>query len=72
MHGKMNCSGLVSQGTCLTLEKSYFRLTTAPDPSVVRPEPVMRQALQRLLLQLRDGSASYFYAADQFKVRLNP
>lgn len=60
------------QGTCQTLEKSYFRLTTAPDPSVVRPEPVLRRALQRLLHMLRDGSANYFYAADQFKVGTAP
>ena len=60
------------QGTCQTLEKSYFRLTTAPDPSVVRPERVLRAALARLLHRLRDGSANYFYAADQFKVRNKP
>lgn len=35
----------------------------------MRPEPVLRRALQRLLHRLRDGSANYFCAADQFKVR---
>ena len=28
--------GKVVQGTCQRLEKSYFRLTSAPDPAVVR------------------------------------
>jgi hypothetical protein len=49
------------------LEKSYFRLTAAPDPSVVRPEPVLRKALDRLVGMLREGRANWFYACDQFK-----
>jgi hypothetical protein len=49
------------------LEKSYFRLTAAPDPSVVRPEPVLRRALDRLVGMLREGRANWFYACDQFK-----
>jgi hypothetical protein len=37
------------KGTNTKLEKSYFRLTSAPDPSSVRPEPVLREALAALL-----------------------
>ncbi|MES1913491.1 MAG: hypothetical protein MHM6MM_005687 [Cercozoa sp. M6MM] len=37
------------RGTSRTLEKSYFRLTSAPDPDEVRPEPILRRALSRLL-----------------------
>jgi len=62
---KRQCAG--AQGTCQQLEKSYFRLTSAPDPSVVRPPTVLRRALDRLLRLLRDGAVQYFYAVDQFK-----
>jgi len=54
-------------GTCQSLEKSYFRLTCAPDPGTVRPEAVLRKALQRLLRILDEGSENYFYCQDQFK-----
>lgn len=33
-------------GTCQQLEKDYFRLTSAPNPNTVRPENVLRQALE--------------------------
>jgi len=58
---------LLVQGTCQTLEKSYFRLTSAPDPSTVRPEPVLRRALDRLVHLIATGEVNYFYAQDQFK-----
>ena len=32
---------LTIKGTCLTVEKTYFRLTSAPDPADVRPEEVL-------------------------------
>jgi len=32
-------------GTCEALEKAYFRITSAPDPSTVRPLRVLRRAL---------------------------
>lgn len=55
------------KGTCKDVEKSYFRLTSAPDPSTVRPEPVLRKALQRLVGLIASGDVNYFYAQDQFK-----
>mmetsp|Transcript_22383 Transcript_22383/g.62057 ORF Transcript_22383/g.62057 Transcript_22383/m.62057 type:complete len:806 (-) Transcript_22383:370-2787(-) len=55
------------QGTCQSLEKSYFRLTCAPDPSTVRPQPVLRKALDRLLRLLKEKKENFFYAQDQFK-----
>jgi SAC3/GANP family len=58
---------LLVKGTSESLEKSYFRLTSAPDPSTVRPEPVLEQALARLVKLIRSRSVSYFYLEDQFK-----
>lgn len=55
------------KGTCQKLEKSYFRLTSAPDPSTVRPESVLRRALDRLVHLIATGEVNYFYAQDQFK-----
>jgi len=36
------------KGTSTNLEKAYFRLTSAPDPSDVRPEPILKKALKML------------------------
>jgi SAC3 family protein LENG8/THP3 len=59
---------LLVKGTSEALEKSYFRLTSAPDPSTVRPEPVLEKALARLVGLIRAKSvSSYFYIEDQFK-----
>jgi len=55
------------KGTCMTIEKSYFRLTSAPDPSEVRPEPVLQQALQMLESKRAEGKADYKYIDDQFR-----
>lgn len=43
------------KGTCTDLEKDYFRLTSAPDPSAVRPEPVLKSAVQRLKVKWKAG-----------------
>ena len=71
--------GLVVRGTATALEKSYFRLTAPPDPSTVRPAPVLSRALARLVAVVagskeEDASngvqhqqRSYFYASDQLK-----
>ncbi|GBF94733.1 hypothetical protein Rsub_07616 [Raphidocelis subcapitata] len=55
-------------GSCQRLEKSYLRLTSAPDPSEVRPPAVLRRALERLLALVAEGEGGgYFYYNDQFK-----
>lgn len=53
-------------GTCKELEKNYFRLTSQPDPSKVRPEPVLKRALASLLKKYYKGQA-YNYLCDQLK-----
>ena len=53
-------------GTCQVLEKQYFRLTSAPNPSQVRPEPILRQTLD-LLKKKWKKEGNYGYICDQFK-----
>lgn len=53
-------------GTCQDLEKQYFRLTSAPIPSQVRPESVLKQTLE-LLKKKWKKEGNYGYICDQFK-----
>lgn len=53
-------------GTCCNLEKNYFRLTSAPKPETVRPQPVLEQTLEFLKQKWRQES-NYAYICDQFK-----
>lgn len=54
-------------GICQTIEKSYFRLTSAPDPNDVRPEPVLAKALKLVLSKWQNKLSSYRYIDDQFR-----
>lgn len=54
-------------GTSKKLEKSYFRLVDAPDPSDVRPKHVLAQALRWVRGRLASGEVDYHYACDQYK-----
>ncbi|KAJ1534426.1 hypothetical protein HK405_016100, partial [Cladochytrium tenue] len=53
-------------GVATALEKSYLRLTSAPDPSTVRPLPVLRRTLELLGRKWR-AEQNYTYICDQFK-----
>ncbi|KAJ2358753.1 hypothetical protein IWW50_000536 [Coemansia erecta] len=53
-------------GTCTRLEKSYFRLTSAPDPSQVRPLSVLRNTLDLLKRRWVEDN-NYTYICSQFK-----
>jgi hypothetical protein len=53
-------------GTCEKLEKSYLRLTSAPDPTTVRPLHILRKTLDFLLDKWKKES-NYTYICDQFK-----
>lgn len=48
----------------MTVEKSYFRLTQAPDPSEVRPEPVLIEALKMLESKWNNKKVEYKYIDD--------
>ena len=55
---------LSTRGTCMTVEKSYFRLTQAPDPSEVRPELVLTEALKMLESKWNGKKVDYKYIDD--------
>ena len=54
-------------GTCKTMEKRYFRLTSAPDPTLVRPEPVLAKWLIELESIWAAKSRDWKYIEDQMK-----
>ena len=54
-------------GTCASLEKKYFRLTTAPDPSQIRPEYVLKDAVEMLKEKWKSRTTDYAYICEQFK-----
>eukprot|EP01035_Chromulina_nebulosa_P017096 gene17096-22609_t len=54
-------------GTCQTLEKEYFRLTSAPDPSTVRPLDILKKALKKLKQKWIKSEVEYIYICSQLK-----
>ena len=53
-------------GRCQDLEKRYLRLTSAPNPDLVRPLPVLQKTLELLKKKWRKEN-NYAYICDQFK-----
>ncbi|KAI9256952.1 SAC3/GANP/Nin1/mts3/eIF-3 p25 family-domain-containing protein [Sporodiniella umbellata] len=53
-------------GTSTKLEKQYLRLTSAPDPTTVRPLFILKQTLE-LLREKWKKEQNYTYICDQFK-----
>jgi hypothetical protein len=53
-------------GTSQVLEKRYFRLTSAPDPSTVRPLHILKKTLAFLKKKWKEEN-DYSYICDQFK-----
>lgn len=55
-------------GTCQDLEKQYLRLTSAPDPSTVRPLDVLKKSLDLVVKYWQTScNRDYHYACDQLK-----
>ena len=54
-------------GRCQTLEKKYLRLTSEPNPDLVRPLNILKKAYELILRKHSTGEASYPYLCDQFK-----
>jgi hypothetical protein len=58
------------KGTMMGLEKRYLRLTSAPDPATVRPEPVLKMALAMVegkWAKSGEEKCNYGYACEQLK-----
>ena len=53
-------------GRCMELEKRYLRLTSAPDPNMVRPLHVLEKTLDLLKKKWRTEN-NYSYICDQLK-----
>ncbi|XP_072966382.1 SAC3 family protein A-like isoform X2 [Typha angustifolia] len=54
---------LTVKGSCQEIEKRYLRLTSAPDPTTVRPEDVLEKALH----MVQTSQKNYLYKCDQLK-----
>ncbi|SCU77539.1 LAME_0A01442g1_1 [Lachancea meyersii CBS 8951] len=54
-------------GRCQTLEKKYLRLTSEPNPDLVRPLNILKKAYDLVVRKYMQKEASYPYLCDQFK-----
>jgi len=59
-------AGAAIVGTSQSLEKQYLRLTSAPDPSTVRPESVLRRTFDMLKRKWK-SIPNYKYTCEQYK-----
>ncbi len=53
-------------GTSLSIEKSYLRLTSAPDPKTVRPLRILMMSLDNVKAKWKTDE-DYIFALDQLK-----
>ncbi|KAM4015922.1 leukocyte receptor cluster member 8 isoform 2-T2 [Anomaloglossus baeobatrachus] len=64
--GNMDWNELKIVGTSQDITKTYLRLTCAPDPSTVRPVPVLRKSLTMVKGHFKDKQ-DYAFACEQLK-----
>ena len=53
-------------GTSQELEKKYLRLTSAPEPHMVRPKPVLKKSLNMVITKWKEKE-DYHYTCNQLK-----
>lgn len=58
---------LTIRGLSQVVEKTYYRLTSAPDPADVRPEPILKQALKVAKRNYEEKKRDYKFIDDQFR-----
>jgi len=63
---QLDWDSLTIKGTNQNLEKTYLRLTSAPDPSTVRPEEILRESLKIIKKKWRE-KPEYLYTCEQLK-----
>ncbi|EDO18405.1 hypothetical protein Kpol_1013p80 [Vanderwaltozyma polyspora DSM 70294] len=54
-------------GLCQVLEKPYLRLTSDPNPELVRPLHILKKTYEMLIKKSKKKETSYKYLNDQFK-----
>lgn len=65
--GELDLEAMTIKGTCQTVEKEYLRLTSAPHPSTVRPENILKKALEMVKSKWKASKCEYEYACSQLK-----
>jgi hypothetical protein len=68
--GHVNWDDVIVKGTCTLLLKDYYRLNEVPDPTTVRPEAILRQAVESMKEKHRADAPSkklYSFLNNQYK-----
>jgi len=63
---RIDWDSLTIQGTMETLEKKYFRLTSVPEPSTIRPERVLKRSLV-MIKRKWSQNEDWSYCREQLK-----
>lgn len=67
---EFDIENLIVTGTCQKVDKEYFRLTSAPDPSTVRPEHILKKSLEYVKKRWEEDKNTpekYISICSQFK-----